>query len=275
MSERIESDALFNVLRRIGSFPNGCLLIGSCTLAVYRKMLDEPAKFILSKDADLLIDLGKRPNTSGFKERAQFLQLLRQRLVDSDWYSIVPSGPPTETSHVLVPKQPGGFTIEILAHMRDFSKSKRAAATDSLKISLKPQNVPNTSILLTHPWTHSLDDEVITIRVPNPLSFVLQKAEIRALRGEAKKDSDGAQILTIARLFANRRERTMELAATVKGAISARRWKSDVDTLLKSFGVVGSDLRGAIRALGGIEKPPSEKDASQWIQRFLAGCGVE
>lgn len=159
---------------------------------------------------------------------------------------------PPVSRYTLGDDAPGGFYAEFLTPLigRKFTKDGTPLVTLE-KAGVTAQRLRYLELLLQSPWTVTLDDtwgiaSPLALRIPNPVSFIVQKLLIRDDRARDKKAQDLLYIHDTLELFAPELD---ELALIwrqqVRGAMHEKWARKLQQTIEAAFGELNDEIRNA------------------------------
>lgn len=172
-------------------------------------------------------------------------------------------------------------TLEFLCPLTGVAKKIRdqSPALVDIQQDCTAEALDYLDLLLLHPWTIDLKDvpplalaESLSINIPNPVSYVMQKVLIRSRRGSsAKRAKDSYYIYETAVLFRNALSTVTDTARQVAGCIHTK-WRKDFVRLAReTFG--HTNAVGIQEALSVAEEnglPVTAAMIHPAIGRFLA-----
>lgn len=283
MNDRVDDEILLALLRRIAPLPPKCLVIGSCALPLYRRMTGQGATGLYTLDLDLAFDADDKRGSPEARAQQAHLSFMHRELVQSNEYRVellatryAREGP----AHRLTPTTSGLLSIEPLAHktQRRTVGELRAPMLDRhFGRLIVPQHVDRLGLLFVAPWTVDVGAGR-GVAVANPLSLVLQKAQIRRHGREqrGKADSDAAAILETAQIFEQDPDRLVGTADLVNrhSRKTAKKLRDALGELRPLLLIEGLALDGAIAAMAPTVRRPTPREAIASLQSFLTRCGV-
>jgi hypothetical protein len=160
------------------------------TVPTYPPLTTLDADVAFAEREPLVGDIKARLQAAGFKEQ------------------LTGNHRPPVTQYTLGDEEPSGFYAEFLTPMsgREFTRDGERIATTG-KAGITAQRLRYLELLLNSPWTVMLTHEwgaatPVTLRIPNPVSFIVQKLLIHDDRLGPKKAQDLLYIHDTIELFA-------------------------------------------------------------------------
>lgn len=181
---------------------------------------------------------------------------IRSALIDAGFSEELSSDHRPPVSHYALGGDDQGFYAEFLTPLRG-SGVKRSGVVDATMATagITAQKLRHLEILLVEPWQIQLSGELgipvakaVTIRVANPVSFIVQKLLIQHLRTPDKRAQDVLYIHDTLELFGATLDDLQRLwDNVVRPTLSPARQHEVVDLARSSFAAVTNVLRDAAR----------------------------
>ena len=207
------------------------------TTLAYQPPRTLDADIAFAATASLAGDMGAALTTAGFRA-----ELAGEHTPPVTWYHL--GG------------QDDGFYAEFLAPLTGSGRTRRGLPDATLsKAGVTAQKLRYVDLLLTAPWQVRLDtghnaalDAVTDVRVPNPVSFIIQKLLIAAQRPPAKQAQDVLYVHDTLELFGGQLEELRGMwQAHVRPALPETTAASVAGLARAQYGVVRDVHRSASR----------------------------
>lgn len=205
-----ERAAFAKLVRALAPWTHQLVFVGGWAHRLYRLHSAAVAPAyppLLTLDADV-----------AFAQGEQLEGNLRDRLIAAGFeQQLTSEHRPPVSRYTLGEDAPGGFYAEFLTPLtgREFDRYGTRIATVS-KAGITAQRLRYLELLVRSPWTVELDarwdvDPPMTLRVPNPVSFIVQKLLIHDDRPRGKREQDILYIHDTLELFAPEMDRLGKL----------------------------------------------------------------
>lgn len=223
------------------------VFVGGWAHRLYRlhPMAESPAyQPLTTLDADVAFD-----------DRERFESSIKARLQEAGFREQLTSDyQPPITQYTLGEDEPTGFYAEFLTPLvgREFTKEGRRLATLE-KAGITAQRLRYLDLLLKSPWTVSMPPDwgagtPMEVRIPNPVSFIVQKLLIHDDRPDGKKPQDLLYIHDTLELFSPELDGLVNLWRDEVRPAMHEKW---VDRTLQAkkelFGTLHDRIRDAAR----------------------------
>lgn len=276
----IQFDTVLELLRRLTPLPEHTVLCGAWTIALYQSAFAASVDAVATLDLDLALDAA----SESIARQDAWMRGMARDLSELGYVPVrrgadygAGSGP-----FVTLAFRPGPLAsnitmpeVELIASVRGGGQRPPRSLPWSCAEPV-PQIVDQLHLLFAEPRVLRLGHFApVEVRVPNPLSFVLQKALIRAdrRRRQGKAESDAASIVETAALFRGRGEELARLAPSLRAQSrsAAKDVERGVGILREQF--LDSRSRGLDTEL--VRRRRSLSDARELVRGFLDDCGIE
>lgn len=276
----IHFDTVLELLRRLTPLPEHTVLCGAWTIALYQSAFAESVDAVATLDLDLALDAA----SESIARQDAWMRGMARDLSELGYVPVRHGADYGAGSGAFVKLEfrPGSLAsnvpmpeVELIASVRGGGKRPPRSLPWTCAEPV-PQIVGQLHLLFANPRVLRIGGFApVEVRVPNPLSFVLQKALIRAARRQrqGKAESDAASIVEIAALFRGRGEELAQLAPSLRA--QSRTAAKDVEL---GVGILRAQLLDP-RSLGLdtelVRRRRSLSDARELVRGFLDDCGIE
>jgi len=228
----------------------------------HRPVVTRDADLALPLDADVQGDIGEALRQAGFTER----------FIGTDT-------PPV--THYELGDEDGGFYAEFLAPLKGDGRKRDGQPDVAVtKSGITIQKVRHLDLLLVQPWTVGLPTaagaDATQLRVPNAVSFIVQKLLIHDKRKDPKKAQDVVYVHDTLELFGGSLEELGVLWHDhIRPALPAKQAAAVVRIAGAIFGEVSDVMREAARIpQDRILSPESIRGACEYgLQEILGEAG--
>lgn len=275
----IHFDAVLDLLRRLTPFPEHTVLCGAWTIALYQSAFAESVDPVATLDLDLALDGASESiarQDAWMRDMARDLGELGYVPVRRGADYGAGSGP-----FVTLEFRPGPLAsdltlpeVELIASVRGGGQRPPRSLPWTC-VEPVPQIVDQLHLLFAKPRVLRLGGFApFEVRVPNPLSFVLQKALIRAARRrrQGKAESDAASMVEIASLFRRRGEDVAQLAGSLRA--QSRAAAKDVERGVSILREQFLDPRSQALDTELVRRRRTLAEARELVRGFLEDCGI-
>lgn len=269
-------DDVLELLRLASPLPPSAVVAGSWVIGLYRHHLGIESRPIATLDVDFALS-----TTSGnHREHSAWFDRFAQAAIGLGYHEDVLGGDiGAERFTVLVPPPNRRHLprIEVIAELQGGPGKRQPTISKWFGKHLLPQEVRDLEILFAVPWhVEILPGE--TVAVPNPLSFVLQKALIREQRQRRNERGarDAAGLLEVALLLHTETTRLAGLSASLQAhctRCSRLRRKARTKLDLWFLRDPWPAMTGALRALPPGVSIAGRPEAVALLSAFLSACG--
>lgn len=205
-----------------------------------------------------------------FAEREALEGNIRTRLREAGFQQqLTGQHEPPVSRYVLAEDEPGGFYAEFLTPLtgREFTRDGVQIATKA-SAGITAQRLRYLELLLTAPWTVTLGAEwgaaSPELRIPNPVSFIVQKLLIHDHRPRDKQAQDLLYIHDTLELFAPELDSLAALWRDEVRGVLHDNWLRELDRIRNMvFGELNDRIRDAARI-------PQDRDVDP--ERMRAMC---
>lgn len=279
MEVRFETGADF--LRVMSPFPADSVVAGAWVLALYRHREGAHPDALQTRDIDLAL-LGTISNRD---EQVSWLETIADAVLLLPEYAIKAKGGAVgnDPYSQLVPRRERAPlpVIEVIAELVPPARSsfkRRFRSRDGGEARLLPQQVDNLRLLFIERWFAPIGFG--SVPIPNPLSFVAQKALIRESRfrqGQHKANNDVAAVFEVAHLYSERPDLIRGLSRRIResSSHSAKKLKLARTVLEVWTERDKSVFESGLPAVRLEIQPGSVAVARRVLCEFLNTCDVE